>query len=159
MPASVYLETTIPSAYVTTRTDPSSLHRRRLTREWWGAQLPLYDAWVSDNVILELQQGNWPGQLEAIDLVASFPRLPIETEVAAVAKRYVQERLTPAGLFGDATHLAVACVYRIDFLLTWNIRHLANPNKLDHLTVVNRRLGLLTPQIVTPEMLWMDDST
>jgi len=76
----------------------------------------------------------------------------------AVAARYVQERLAPADLFGDATHLAAACVYEVDFLLTWNIRHLANPNKLDHLTVINRRLGLLTPQIVTPEMLWMEES-
>ncbi|MCK6483433.1 MAG: hypothetical protein L6R00_04770 [Phycisphaerae bacterium] len=60
----------------------------------------------------------------------------------------------PDDLPGDATHLAVACVQEVDFLLTWNIRHLANPNKLDHLTIINRRLGLLTPQIVTPEMLW-----
>lgn len=37
------------------------------------------------------------------------------------------------------------------------IRHLANPNKLAHLTVINRRLGLLTPQVVTPEMLWLED--
>ena len=32
-------------------------------------------------------------------------------------------------------------------------------NKLDHLTVINRRLGLLTPQIVTPEMLWLEEAT
>jgi hypothetical protein len=48
-------------------------------------------------------------------------------------------------------------VHEFDFLLTWNIRHLANPNKLAHLTVVNRRLGLLTPQVVTPEMLWLEE--
>ncbi len=50
----------------------------------------------------------------------------------------------------------MACVHDIDSALTWNIRHLANPNKLHHLTVINRRLGLLTPQIVTPEMLWLE---
>lgn len=43
--------------------------------------------------------------------------------------------------------------------MTWNIRHLANPNKLEHLLITNRRLGLLTPQIVTPEMLWLEDET
>ncbi len=45
----------------------------------------------------------------------------------------------------------------MDFLRTWNIRHLANPNRTDHLIVINRRLGLLTPAIVTPEMLWLED--
>ena len=74
----------------------------------------------------------------------------------AVARRYIQENLVPADIRGDALHLAVACVHEMDFLLTWNIRHLANPNKTGHLTVINRRLGLLTPQIVTPEMLWME---
>ena len=78
-------------------------------------------------------------------------------DVVNVARRYVAERLVPADPQGDALHLAAACVYEFDFLLTWNIRHLANPNKLTHLTVINRRLGLLTPQVVSPEMLWLED--
>ena len=71
--------------------------------------------------------------------------------------RYVDELLVPGDVGGDAIHLAIACANEMDFLLTWNIRHLANPNKVDHLTVINRRLGLLSPQIVTPEALWMED--
>ena len=158
MPASVYIETTVPSAYITRRSDPSSLHRRNVTREWWDSQLNLYDVYMSDNVLLELEGGEWPGQPEALDLIDPLPRLAVAPEVIAVAARYVAERLVPADLGGDATHLAVTCVHAMDFLLTWNIRHLANPNKLDHLTVINRRLGLLTPQIVTPEMLWLEES-
>lgn len=158
MPASVYIETTVPSAYVTMRSDPSSLHRRNVTHEWWDNQLSRYDVYLSDNVLLELEQGEWPGQSDALDLIDPLPRLAVAPEVIAVAARYVAERLVPADLGGDATHLAVACVHEMDFLLTWNIRHLANPNKLDHLTVINRRLGLLTPQIVTPEMLWLEET-
>jgi hypothetical protein len=107
-------------------------------------------------VLLELRQGDWPGQDDAIALVEPLARLRVDDEVVAVARRYVLERLAPADFAGDAVHLAVACVHEVDFLLTWNIRHLANPNKLDHLTVINRRLGLLTPRIATPEMLWME---
>jgi len=157
MASSVYIETSVPSAYVTTRTDPGSLHRREATREWWRDQLARYDVWVSDAVVLELEQGNWPGREEALALVEPLRQLPIDAEVIGVAERYVAERLVPAELGGDAAHLAAACVHEIDFLLTWNIRHLANPNKLRHLTVVNRRMGLLTPQIVTPEMLWLEE--
>lgn len=155
--ASVYIETTIPSAYVTTRTDPASLFRREITHQWWHQQLEQYDAYVSEAVLVELEQGEWPRQSEALALVGSLPRLPIDEEVLAVATRYVDDLLVPHQISGDAAHLAVACVQQVDFLLTWNIRHLANPNKLTHLTVINRRMGLLTPQIVTPEMLWLED--
>jgi hypothetical protein len=107
--------------------------------------------------VLELAQGDWPGKTIALELVELLRRVPISEEVVNVARRYVRERLVPGNMQGDALHLAAACVHEFDFLLTWNIRHLANPNKLAHLTVVNRRLGLLTLQVVTPEMLWLED--
>ena len=118
-----------------------------------------YDVWISEAVVLELGQGDWPGKAAALELVATLPRVAITEEVANVARRYVRERLVPADVPGDALHLALACVYEFDFLPTWNIRHLANPNKLAHLTIISRRLGLLTPQVVTPEMLWLEDQT
>jgi predicted nucleic acid-binding protein len=155
----VYVETSVPSAYVSGRTDPGSVHRRAVTREWWRDQLARYDATVSDAVILELSQGDWSGKDEALRLIEALPRLVVDAEIIAVASRYIEERLVPAGLGGDAVHLAAACVHGVDFLLTWNIRHLANPNKLHHLTAINRRMGLLTPQIVTPEMLWTEDES
>lgn len=153
----VYLETTIPSAYVSMRTDASSVHHRELTRAWWADQKPRYDVWISEAVVLELAQGDWPGRADALELVDPLRRVPITEEVVNVARRYVLERLVPSNLQGDALHLAAACIYEFEFLLTWNIRHLANPNKLEHLTIINRRLGLLTPQVVTPEMLWLED--
>ena len=156
MASTVYIETTIPSAYVTERSDPGSRHRKAVTRDWWERQLDMYESWTSDAVLLELEQGNWPGKSNAVQLVESIKRLDIDEEVIAVARRYVEEQLVPRDIAGDAVHLAVACVYEMGFLLTWNIRHLANPNKLDHLTVINRKLGLLVPQIVTPEALWLE---
>jgi hypothetical protein len=110
-----------------------------------------------ETVVLELEQGDWYGKSSALELVAPLRSVPVTDEVVNVARRYVNERLVPADVQGDALDLAAACVYDFDFLLTWNIRHLANPNKLAHLIVINRRLGLLTPQVVTPEMLWLED--
>ena len=156
MPASVFIETSVPSAYVSTRQDASSGHRREATRLWWNEQLSLYLAHASDGVMVELGRSEWPGKNEALALVESLPRLVADEETVAVARRYVEEHLVPEDLGGDALHLATACVNEMDFLLTWNIRHLANPNKQEHLTVINRRLGLLTPLIVTPEMLWLE---
>ena len=152
----MYIETSVPSAYVSTRADAGSVHRRDLTRSWWTEQLPLYSPVISAAVLFELRQGVWPGKDDALRLVQPLPELDITADVRGTAERYIAERLVPAGALGDATHLAVASVHEVEFLLTWNIRHLANPNKLMHLIVVNRRLGLLTPQIVTPDMLWME---
>jgi hypothetical protein len=157
MAPSVYIETSVPSAYATTRTDPGSMHRKAVTRDWWRDQLLIYDASTSDAVLLELRSGEWPGQADAIAIMEPLPRVEIDDEVLAVAARYVAERLVPADVAGDATHLAAASMHEMDFLLTWNIRHLANPNKQEHLMVINRRLGLIAPVIVTPEMLWMED--
>lgn len=156
MAASVFIETSVPSAYVSVRHDPSSVHRREATRLWWSEQLSLYVPYVSDGVMVELSRSEWSGRSAALALVESLPRLVADEETIAVARRYVAEHLVPEGLGGDAIHLATACVNEMDFLLTWNIRHLANPNKQEHLTVINRRLGLLTPLIVTPEMLWLE---
>ncbi len=49
--------------------------------------------------------------------------------------------------------MATAMVHRMDYVLTWNVRHLANPNKRTHFAVICLRLGLVPPLIVTPDML------
>jgi len=51
---------------------------------------------------------------------------------------------------GDALHLALASYHKCDFLLTWNVQHLANANKFAHIRHVNALLGLFTPALVTP---------
>jgi hypothetical protein len=63
----------------------------------------------------------------------------------------------PKSLLGDAIHLAYASFYRIDFLLTWNCNHLANANKKRHIQVLNDRLGLFTPEIITPMELFEEE--
>jgi hypothetical protein len=51
---------------------------------------------------------------------------------------------------GDALHLALASYHECDFLLTWNVQHLANANKFSHIRRINALLGLFTPALVTP---------
>lgn len=108
-------------------------------------------------MISELHGGNYPGQSEALELAGSLQSLEITDEVLAIAESYIRHRLMPEPTSGDALHLAIASVNEVDYLLTWNIRHLANPNKLEHLGIINRRLGLLLPAIVTPENLWAEE--
>jgi hypothetical protein len=54
---------------------------------------------------------------------------------------------------GDALHLALASFPKCDYLVTWNCRRLANANKCGHIREINRRLGLKSPDLVTPQEL------
>ena len=54
---------------------------------------------------------------------------------------------------GDALHVAVAVVAGMDYVLTWNVRHLANPNKVFHLAAVCQEYGYLVPRILRPDDL------
>ena len=108
---------------------------------------------------MELEAGDFPDKRKAIGLLVDLPLLRITEEVMGISEAYVRNKIMPGPIGrGDSLHVALASFYRMDFLLTWNIRHLANPNKVEHLVVVNRRLGLVTPAIVTPDMLWAEES-
>lgn len=153
----VYVETTVFSAFVSAREDAASVYRRDATRQWWALQSQFYELRTSEAVLSELQAGIYAGQQQAVDLAESLQLIEITDESLSIAELYIRQRLMPEPATGDALHLAIASLSEVDFLLTWNIRHLANPNKLEHLSVINRRLGLFTPLIITPETLWKED--
>lgn len=155
--ARVYLETSFVSACVTDRTDAGSVHRRRVSLDWWKTQPPRHALHISDEVIAELSHPNYPHRDEALALVARVPVLPVSPEAVGLAGVLVRERVMPARLAGDALHVAAATVHTMHYLLSWNVRHLANPNKTRHLAVICLRLGLVPPQIVTPDLLWETD--
>ena len=157
MRKSVYVETTVPSAYVSRRQDARSLYRRQITRQWWSEQRRNFDVLTSQEVFRELNAFDFPGRSEAVEMLRSVSLLEITEDVVAISEVYVHEKLMPGPVGrGDGLHLAVAAFHGIDFLVTWNIRHMANLNKAEHMVVLNRRLALLTPVILTPEMLWLE---
>ena len=91
-------------------------------------------------------------------MLARLPVLDLTADVLGVAAILVNERIMPApAVAGDALHVAAAAVHRMDYLMTWNQKHMANPNKRTHLTVVCARLGYLAPEIVTPDLMTLED--
>ena len=156
MGKTVYIETTVPSAYASQRRDPGSVHRREITRAWWVQQSQAYELVTSEATLEELASGDYAGKAEAMALIEGLPVIGITEEAIGIAELYMRHHVMPSPRSGDPLHLALASLHEVDYVLTWNIRHLANPNKLEHITVVNRRLGLFTPLIVTPEALWTE---
>jgi hypothetical protein len=155
MPA-VYLDCSFVSACVTDRTDPLSLSRHQISLEWWNTQRRRHELFISQEVLNELSAPEFQRSTEALALVADLPLLEIDDEVQGVAEVLIREFVMPGPAVGDALHVAVCCVSDVEYLLSWNVRHLANPNKIRHLQAVCRRLGLMPPQILTPDLLWED---
>ena len=146
----VYIETSIPSFYYTARTDTESLSRMHWTRRWWSECAPRHSLATSVAVIEELMAGTSEHTQNRLALVRRVELLDISEEVRQVTRMYIRRLVMPNDPTGDALHLAVASVHKIDVLLTWNCRHLANPNKFDHIRAVNSELGLPTPILTTP---------
>ena len=146
----VYVETTIPSFYHTTRSGVLAQAQLEWTRRWWSVAHESYKLLTSDAVISELEDGNYPSQQAALDLIRNLPLLPITPAVAEIVAAYVLHKLMPADPSGDALHLALASYHKCDFLVTWNCSHLANANKFGHIRRVNGLLGLYVPTLTTP---------
>jgi predicted nucleic acid-binding protein len=155
----VYIETTIPSFYFEVREEPEMVARRNWTREWWKSCRHLFRLVTSEAVIAELSEGESGSQADAIDLLKPIARLGTPDELADVIDIYLANHLMPQDRLGDALHLALASWHKCDFLLTWNCRHIANANKFEHIRILNSRLGLFVPALVTPMALCMEEPT
>ena len=156
MKRKVYIETTVPSFYVETRSDPAAVVRGESTRRWWEEEAPRYELFTSELVVRELGGGDYPGKSEALELVAGLPLLDVVSEIDDIVSVYLRRRLMPRTDVRDAQHLAIASHYAVNFLLTWNCRHLANANKTEHMRKVNNDLGLYVPIVTTPDNLFRE---
>jgi hypothetical protein len=152
--ARVYLETSFVSACVTTRSDAASVYRRETSTEWMRTQASRHELVCSAEVVAELSHPSYPSRDRALALLAPVTMIELDSRVRGFATILVNERVMPGPVGGDAVHVAAASVGRADYLLTWNVRHLANPNKLVHLQRVCLRVGLIAPSIITPDLLW-----
>lgn len=146
----MYIETTIPSYYFETRTSAEAVAWRRATRRWWDHARSEYTLVTSEVVLAELDLAPRSRAESGASLLSGLPLLERTDRVVAAAEFYIENRLVPQRAVADAMHLALASVHRIDYLLTWNCRHLANVNKTRHIAAINARLGLGIPVVTTP---------
>jgi len=156
MQPTVYIETTVPSYYCDNRPELAADIAR--TRQWWDEERDDYQCYLSEVVLSELAEGDYPSRERCLALVDGIPQLAITAEIEQIAEVYQARKLMPRMPVRDAIHVAIASFYRMDFLLTWNCNHLANANKARHLRELNLAMGLSVPQLVTPDQLqpWED---
>lgn len=139
---------------VTSRTGDLDIGRRASSTLWWQTQAKHHELFISPEVVRELSAPTFPNRDRALAMLAGLGVLDFTTEVVELADLLVREKIIPApAVEGDALHLAVTIIHHMEYLLTWNVKHLANPNKRTHLAVLCMRLNLAPPQLVTPDLL------
>jgi hypothetical protein len=78
---------------------------------------------------------------------------PLTNEMRALAHRYVDGGVFPAGMYSDALHVAAAVLTGQDVLLSWNFKHLVNRRRRAQVNEINTLASLPTVEIVAPPEL------
>lgn len=150
----VYLETTIIS-YLTSRPsrDVVSAAHQKLTLDWWERRRLDFDLVISEVVAREAEVGDPAAAARRLSTLDGLPRLPVTERVAELASEFLSRRLLPGKAANDGLHIAIATLNDVDYLLTWNCTHIANPEIQAQLARFLVERGLLLPYICTPEEL------
>jgi predicted nucleic acid-binding protein len=150
----VYLETSIVS-YLTAQParDVVAAARQRLTIEWWDSQRASFDLVISPLVMEEAARGDSEAASRRLQVLRELPRVDATADVIAFAKQIVSDGALPRNAADDALHIALAVVHGVDYLLTWNCRHIDNAQNKPLIRRLCHKAGYGFPEICTPEEL------
>ena len=150
----LYLETSVVS-YLVARPSRNKLvlTHQEITREWWQRRRASFEVFVSDIVEREVAEGDAESARARLAIVLTLPGLPVTAETERLATRLVAVHARPPNAAEDALHIAVAAVHAMDYLLTWNCRHIANAEMQKAIRSTCLLAGHEAPIVCTPEAL------
>lgn len=147
----VYVESSVIS-YLTARParDLIMLARQLETADWWE-QREKWDLYISTLVMTEIEKGDPGAADKRIAAVEGLPQLNVTDEARELARTLIAKGAIPGKAFDDALHIAVAAINKMDCLLTWNQRHIYNPETLEILYTTLRSTGHTPPMLARPD--------
>jgi hypothetical protein len=132
---------------------------QQTTRDWWDNRRHEYDLFVSRYVVDECSQGDPVAAQERLFFLDGIPLLEISDEVKTLANALMTRVPLPPKAAVDALHISIAALSGIEYLLTWNCKHIANPALQKRIQSACRELGCEPPVICTPhELLEINDA-
>ena len=155
----VYIETSVVS-YLRQRPSAQVVMaaHQLLTHKWWDTERTNYELVVSQYVLDEASAGDPTLAAERLQSLDGIPLLPDAPEITRIADEIMSRAILPAKAQVDALHIATVAHHRIQYLLTWNCKHIANAKILPRIHRVLTDAGVPIPVICTPEELLGDDS-
>ncbi len=151
---SVDLETTFISYLVARPSrDVIVAGHQQTTQDWWENRRSGFECSVSQVVIDEASVGDPTEVQKRLAIIGGLPALAMTDDANALTHAIMAAGILPPQVVRDAAHVAVAAVHAVDYLLTWNCKHLANAQIARKIAVVCEELGRKMPIICTPEEL------
>jgi len=126
---------------------------QELTRQWWQDRAGGFELVISELVYEEARRGDGSAAAARVEVLDRLAILLTNDEAITLAEHLVSEGPLPPESAADALHIAIAAVNGIDFLLTWNCKHLANASHRHRVEVLVESAGYACPVICTPEEL------
>ena len=147
----VYIETSI-IGYLTARSSNNLILMANveMTHEWWDTRSVHFNLYISQTVLDEVARGNKEQASKRIEIIQDFPLLEVNEAVQELAIQFLSKSNLPPKAADDALHIAVATVYGLDYLLTWNCKHIANAQIQKKLAQISLDAGFELPTICTP---------
>ena len=150
----VYLETSVVSYLVGRLSrDVVVLGNQELTREWWSSRRGEYSLFISEVVIGEASIGDAELASQRLALANNLPLLAVTEEAERLAPLLLKAAGLAPNAETDALHMAVAAVHGMDYLLSWNCKHIANATIRRAIERQCRLSGYEQPVICTPQEL------
>jgi predicted nucleic acid-binding protein len=151
MKPTVYIETTIVG-HLTSRVpkDPIVAGQMLQTRKWWKEESSRFELFTSQIVLNEISRGDPKAAAERMAAIAAVPLLSIPESIWELADELLARGALPARARTDAVHVAIAATNAVQYLLTWNCRHLANADLRARIEEVCRERGHSSLKICTP---------
>jgi hypothetical protein len=152
--ASVYLETSV-IGYLASRpgADIILAANQLMTLEWWNDHRTRFELFASQAVVDECSGGDPSAAQERLVFLVGIPVLAINAATQNLAQELIRHVGLPAKAAVDAVHIATAALNQMDYLLTWNCKHIANPAFRRSIDSVLAGAGLCPPVICTPQEL------
>ena len=151
MSETVYIETSI-LGYLTARATKNLIIAANIevTRDWWEFRRSNFKLYISQVVLDEIAEGDSEIAAQRLEIVRDFPLLELNQAVRDLAGQFLARSNLPPKAADDAVHIATATVYDLDYLLTWNCKHIANAQIQRKLAEISLNLGYQLPIICTP---------
>ena len=154
MKPSVYIETSVVS-YLTARSSRNAVVAayQEVTREWWRTARNRFLIFASELVVAEAGTGDADAARARLEILETIPRLRTSQDAVGLARTLLEGGAVPRLAGDDAAHIAIAVTNGIDYLVTWNFRHIANATMRSRIDDVCRGAGYDAPVICTPREL------
>jgi predicted nucleic acid-binding protein len=153
----LYIETSVVSYYVSDRSENIRIASRQISTIDMWKNLPRFEVFISDVVVEEALKGNHKQANLRLEAIKDFKVLEINHGTEELAKLLLLKNAIPHNSPEDALHIAVAAVNTIDFIVTWNFKHINNPLMRNKIRGTIEDAGYKCPVICSPEELLGED--